>query len=152
VFIVSIFSLVGTVVDQVFRFDFSKYSPSPAPSPPPTPSILTGFPLLAPIGLALLLGGIALLLSARRSKDTILRHHLRWFGIFVIFLYFTNEAENEALSHAFLLSNPLLLQIVTFALFIISAYLLYRSARSLTPVNPYPVATTVEEEQGVEKG
>jgi hypothetical protein len=143
VFIVSFFSLVGSIFSLVYNVGFPHGPPQSG-----SPSILTGFPLLAPIGFALLLGGIALLLSARRSKDAILQRHLKWFGIFIIFLFVTNEAENEILAHELLVSNSSLLQIVTFGLFIVAAYFLYRCARSLTPVNPYPLEVKVEEEGG----
>lgn len=100
--------------------------------------VVGGFFLLAPVGFALFLGGIALLVSSRRSKDAILTRHLKWLGAFIFFLFVTNEVEREIISRPGLLGNTALLGIITYALFAIGAYLLYRSARSLTPLSPYP--------------
>jgi hypothetical protein len=85
----------------------------------------------------LFFGGLALILSVRRSKDAILRRHLKWFAIFIVFLYITNKAEDEVFAHPSLLRDTLLLSIITYSLYVVSAYFLYKSARSLAPINRY---------------
>ena len=116
----------------------------PAPFEPSSSSILEGSTLLAPLAGALLFGGLTLLVSARRARDAILRRHLKWFGIYIVFLFVTNRAEGEVLSRPFLLSNSILLEIITYALFIVSAYFLFKCARSLTSFSPYPVEEAVQ--------
>jgi hypothetical protein len=104
-------------------------------------STVQGFAVFGPIGTALLLGGIALFLSARRSRDPILQRHLKWFGAFIIFLFVTNRVEQEVFPH-FLSSSPspalFVFELITYTLFLVSSFLLYESARCLTRVNPYP--------------
>jgi hypothetical protein len=96
-----------------------------------TSSVVQGSALLGPLGTALFLGGIALFLSAKRSRDSILQRHLKWFAAFVIFLWATSQ-----LPH--FLSQSIYFELVNYALFLISSFFLYQSAKSLTQVNPYP--------------
>ncbi len=66
--------------------------------------------------------------AARRTRDTTLRSHLKWFGLaaFIIFFFFYN-------------SPPL----VSIPLDVVGGYLLYRSARSLAPLNRISMEETM---------
>jgi hypothetical protein len=111
-----------------------------------------GFVLLGPIGTSLLFGGIALILSARRSKDPILQKHLAWFGAFIIFLFLTNRVEQEVFGHFISPSSTsglFIAELITYALFLVSSYFLYESARSLTRVNRYPSSNLIPDSQQV---
>jgi hypothetical protein len=96
-------------------------------------------PFYGPVGLVILLGGIALLRSASRSGDLSLRRHLKWFGLFAVLAWATTIAESEAFAN-FLLPDQGVLQAVTYSLFLVSSYSLYKSARSLVPLAPMPAA------------
>ena len=94
-------------------------------------------PLYGPIGGVLFFGAIALLLSGRRSGDSVLKRHLKWFGLFAVSLWATSGAEGTTIwQKAF--SDPLV-QVVSYLLFAVSAYFLYKSARSLAPVTQLPL-------------
>ncbi len=93
---------------------------------------LLGYPsLLGYIGTILLLGAIALLVSARRSGDLTLRGHLKWFGLGAALLWITGQAGSPWAKAG---GDSILLPIVTYSLFAIAAYCLYRSAKSLVPL------------------
>ncbi len=111
------------------------------------PSILTssfsGFyqndPSAQSSGLSVLLGIVsilfplavgtpALLIGARRSRDPVLRGSLKWIGIVLLLLL------AEALV-GFLTSNSTL---TSTAFVILISYALYKSARSLAPINRLP--------------
>lgn len=74
-------------------------------------------------------GAIYLPISAIRSRDTTFRRHLRWFGFFAIFL--VGAAVFGALS--FLIGPVAFLP--ASVLFVLGGYCLYRSAKSLVPLN-----------------
>ncbi|MDA4118051.1 MAG: hypothetical protein OK455_06880 [Thaumarchaeota archaeon] len=94
-------------------------------------------PLYGPVGAVLLLGAIALIRSASRSADAVLRRHLKWFGMFSIFLWATSTTVSELASHD-LVGDPELLQVFSLIVFALSAYFLYRSAKSLAPMAHLP--------------
>jgi hypothetical protein len=99
-------------------------------------------PLYGPIGGILLFGAIALLLSGKRSGDLVLRKHLKWFGLFTGILWITSAAEGtHPLQQAF--TNPIV-QAVSYSLFAVSAYFLYRSAKSLVPIGRLPLPDLAE--------
>ena len=75
-----------------------------------------------PIFVPLAGGTIYLPLSVKRSKDATLRRHLRWFGFFAAAIFVAG------LFFAFFPQ-------ITLVLFIVGAYCLYRSAKSLVPLN-----------------
>jgi len=87
----------------------------------------------------LVTGAPALLLSANRSKDPYFRGTLMWFGLFFLgflaigigYLYSTVAFGQEVIS------GDVLSGIGTFV-FAFMAYCLYRSARSLVPLNRIP--------------
>ena len=89
-------------------------------------SIIVYTPLLA----TSISGAIFLPISAHRSKNMSLSKHLKWFGIFMVVLAlgFTIVAP--------LIANDPLLSTVGFSVAVfIGGYCLYRSARSLAPLN-----------------
>ena len=99
---------------------------------------LIGYPpLLGFIGTILLLGAIALLLSARRSGDMTLRRHLKWFGLGAGLLWVTGQVGSP---WAKVGGDSILLPIITYSLFAIAAYCFYRSAKSLVPLGRLSVA------------
>ncbi len=100
--------------------------------------ILLGYPpLLGYIGTILFLGAIALLLSAKRSGDMTLRRHLKWFGSSAALLWVTGQAGSP---WARATGGSILVPIVTYSLFAIAAYCLYRSAKSLVPLGRLSLA------------
>ncbi len=82
----------------------------------PTPSVL----LLGPVILVPLSGALSLSVVSRRSKDIAFRRHLKWFAVFTVLLFFI---------------IPLGANIASYALIFPAGYSLYRSARSLAPLN-----------------
>ena len=83
--------------------------------------------------------GFAIFMAARRSRDMVLRSSLRWLGvmfIFVIFLFAAYSLEDFLLPNMtqfdFFYSYPALPGGI---IYILVAYALYRSTRSLAPVN-----------------
>jgi hypothetical protein len=95
-------------------------------------------PLYGPTGGIILIGGIALLRSASRSADLSLRKHLKWFGIFALLTWATTVVEGEIFANH-LVPDQAILQTVSYSLFLVSAYSLYRCARSLAPLAPMPL-------------
>jgi MFS family permease len=88
-------------------------------------------PLVGFIGTLLLLGGIALLLSAKRSGDLTLKRHLKWFGLGAALLFLSGQIGSP---WAEISPNSVWIPIVTYSLFAIAAYCFYRSAKSLAPL------------------
>jgi hypothetical protein len=94
-----------------------------------------GFPLFS---IPLLVGAAALLIGARRSKDPVFRGSLKWFGVFLLLflvntvlsiiesVVFNISSYNESYSYPALVFAPV---------FVLAAYALYRSARSLAPMS-----------------
>jgi hypothetical protein len=94
-----------------------------------------GFPLFL---LPFIVGAPVLLIGARRSKDRVLRGSLKWFGVLLLsFLFnallsfiemfiFNVSQYNSTFSYPALVFAPAA---------ILGAYALYRSARSLAPMN-----------------
>ena len=100
-------------------------------------------PLYGPVGLTLLLGGIALLRSATRSNDITLRQHLKWFGVFAILAWATTIVESDVFVKG-LGADQGVLQAISYAVFVFSAYSLNRSARSLVPLSSMPASGPAE--------
>ena len=104
-----------------------------------SPSGLVLLPSLLAIIAVAVTTGPALLLSGSRSKDKTLRTHLKWFGLFVVSLFSTVIA-----GFSFYLTQveipPALGFVVGFTPFVLAAYCLYRSARSLVPIGHLPLA------------
>lgn len=74
----------------------------------------------------------ALLVTALRSKDPLLRRQLVWFGLFLLMLAFVDFSR----------VTNLLNGIGIFVGLIVGGYCLYRSARSLAPLNRIPLEKT----------
>lgn len=88
--------------------------------------------------------GLAMLIAVRRSGDSVLRSSLKWLGalfIFVILQFVVDTLEYSLIPNLsqfdYFYSYPALPWGI---LFIATAYALYRSARSLAPMNRIAVA------------
>lgn len=84
---------------------------------------------LAPSLIVIISGLLYLPAAARRSKDPVLRRHFTWFGLF--FIGFFLASFGELGNFPFDVGGDLL----TISGLLISSYFLYRSARSLVPLN-----------------
>jgi hypothetical protein len=110
------------------------------------PAVLLTLFIVGPYLPALVAGTPALLISARRSKNSIRRENLRWFGLFALFVLLSILCTSIASTSVpaippgffyFLAFKGIyIVAYIAFELFVIvSAYCLYRCARSLAPVN-----------------
>jgi hypothetical protein len=107
-------------------------------------SIVTGLPPPAYLGplpganfLVILASGVAVLpISAGRSRDLAFRRHLEWFGVFaaLLFAFIVESAVTNLPAIADLTVFTTLEVAVPFTA---GAYCLYRSARSLVPLNRF---------------
>lgn len=104
-----------------------------------SPSGILLLPALVTIVAIMLTTGPALLLSGSRSKDSTLRRHLKWFGLFVLSL-FTAVVGGFSLYLIHAQVIPIVGFIVGYTPFILAAYCLYRGARSLIPIGHLPLA------------
>jgi len=77
-----------------------------------------------------ILGAILLTIAARRSGDMALRANLRWFGLFGLFAFVATIA--SIFSYPEHHSG---IGLLTYAGLLVGGYFLYRSARSLAPLN-----------------
>ena len=84
---------------------------------------------IAPYFVTTLAGALLLPIIVRRSGDMTLRTHLWWFELFAIFVLVFY------LLIPVLLGDPLQILSVQFAGLLAGAYFLYRSAKSLVPLN-----------------
>jgi len=81
------------------------------------------------------LGFLALYLSFRRSKDPILREHLKWLGLFLFLLLIIDTV----------LSRDLVpFRIADLILLAVDAYFLYCAVKSLAPLSRTPLVHSVE--------
>jgi hypothetical protein len=115
---------VGLFFNIVFNVVFTSSFYSNPGSPP-----VVGY-----IGIVLFLGSIGLLLSGRRSGDMTLRRHLRWFGAGAILLWFSGQV---GAPWAGVTNLPIVVPAVTYSLFGVAAYSLYKSAKSLVPLGHF---------------
>ncbi|HZW57634.1 MAG TPA: hypothetical protein VFF30_15200 [Nitrososphaerales archaeon] len=82
-----------------------------------------------------LLGFFALVLSYRRSRDPILKEHLKWFGLFLFVLFIVDTVLSREID-AFRIAGEVLLAV--------DAYFLYRGVKSLAPLSRVPLERSVE--------
>ncbi len=107
----------------------SALSPFILPVNSPQGIVASGAPYLVGLGL-----GIAVLpLSGRRSGDRNLRSHMKWFGLFAGFILIHRVLEFTSGEG----SNPFVIGLhqVAFVAFLTAGFCLYRSAKSLAPLN-----------------
>jgi hypothetical protein len=81
-----------------------------------------------------LFGFIALVLSYRRSRDPILKEHLKWFGLFLFVLFIVNTVLSHNI-YGFIIADE--------ALLALDAYFLYRGVKSLAPLSKVPLERAV---------
>ena len=79
----------------------------------------------------LFFGAIALFLSARRSGDSILRRHLVWAALAILFIWIVSQATSPLFRFV---SDPYIVQSVLYPIVAAAAFFLYRSAKSLIPL------------------
>ena len=133
-YFIGITSTIGLFFNVVFNVIFTNSS-----------FILLGTPaLLGYVGTVLFLGALALLLSARRSGDLTLRRHLKWFGLGAALLWLSGQISSP---WARITGDSFLTPIVTYSLFAIAAYCLYRSAKSLVPLGRITIPELVPSTQ-----
>jgi hypothetical protein len=77
-----------------------------------------------------LFGFIALVLSYRRSRDPILKEHLKWFGLFLFVLFVVDTVLSKDIL-GFIIADE--------ALLALDAYFLYRGVKSLAPFSKAPL-------------
>ena len=133
-YFIGITSTIGLFFNLIFNLIFTNSSGS-------SYILLGSPPLLGFIGTILLLGAIALLLSARRSGDMTLRRHLKWFGLGAGLLWITGQV---GAPWARASGDSILVPIITYSLFAVAAYCFYRSAKSLVPLGRLAVADFAE--------
>ena len=80
---------------------------------------------------ALFFGAIALFLSAKRSGDAVLRHHLTWAAFAILFIWIVSQAVDPLFRYV---SDPFLVQSIIYPIVVAASYFLYRSAKSLIPL------------------
>lgn len=93
-------------------------------------AILASFPFIA--------GSPALLIGARRSRDLVLRGSLKWLGLALLLLIAVLVEDSIVLSIpgiSVFESNYSYPALPGAAMLILISYALYRSARSLAPIN-----------------
>ncbi len=116
-FLTTIGSLVAVAIEKINFFSSSTYGGAGG-------AFVTGA-----FGWVLF-GFIALVLSYRRSRDPILREHLKWFGLFLFLLFIVDSVLSKEFD-AFRIAGEVLLAL--------DAYFLYRGVKSLAPFSRVPL-------------
>jgi hypothetical protein len=114
-------------------------------------SSVAGYPgyggiFIIPFVLVGISGGLVLPIAARRSKDMVFNKHLRWFGVFSVlavgwFFLSIAATAGTAMNPTTLLNSPLsvanyyAIDLVNIIGLTGAGYCLYKSARSLAPLN-----------------
>jgi hypothetical protein len=129
--------LLGPVL---VSFSVLVYPPASYPSGPPISNpivavgtILTFFSIIGPF----VIGAILLPIVGRRSRDSSLRRHLVWFGLFAAtftFVFIRDLVPS--------LVNDLDLTLTGTVILAVATYCLYRSARALVPLNKLPLSAS----------
>ena len=105
-----------------------------------SPTSGQGVLLTGPFGFSWI-GLIAIVRSWRRSKQMILRGHLKWFMLYLLAIWIASAATGGT----YLASIPIL-GVVSALSLATGAFFLYRSAKSLAPVNRLEPANLVKVE------
>jgi hypothetical protein len=101
---------------------------------PATPPLFLLIIFLTPAYLSVGSGAIVLLMEVRRIADGTLRQHLKWFGVFLVFIFLLGGLIGNGLgTYSIQLGN-----IVGGASNAVASVFLYRSARSLIPIYSMP--------------
>jgi hypothetical protein len=95
----------------------------------PTATGFLAITFAIPVVVPVVAAAVLLPVVGFRSRDPVLRRHLVWFGLFAVFLL----AFIEVLSSAF--TDPLQALLVQDVGLLLGGYCLYRSVRSLVPIN-----------------
>ncbi len=124
---VLLISLIGLTID-----DIVSYRLAPSQSEIMGPMLLVVLATLAIWGIPLASAAILLPFAWKRSSDVTFRSHLKWFalaaimlGLGMVSLFWVGDALDD---NAFIPSG------IQFALLLLSAYFLYRSARAVVPL------------------
>jgi hypothetical protein len=83
-------------------------------------------------------GAVILPVAAKRSKDTTLHKHLRWFFVFAIFTVGLVIVARDFGPSPGIAGTTYAQQLVTLIAILVGGYALYRSAKSLVPLNKLP--------------
>ncbi len=103
---------------------------------PPDPGILGEIGFSAPFFVTTISGAAFVPIIAQRSKNITLRKHFRWFGLFVAFVFLLDPLGSLTTN------DPFLMTLSFFVALLGGGYCLYRSARSLVPLNRLSVPAT----------
>jgi hypothetical protein len=128
------FIAITTTIGLFFNLVFNVIYASPSS---PSFDLLGSPPLVGFIGTLLLLGAVALLLSAKRSGDLTLRRHLKWFGLGAALLFLSGQVGSP---WAKISPGSIFIPMVTYSIFAVAAYCFYRSSKSLAPLGRLTLA------------
>lgn len=134
-YFIGITTTIGLFFNLLFNVIFANQSGPPF-------DLLGNPPLVGFIGTLLLLGAIALLLSAERSGDLTLRRHLKWFGMGAASLFVSGQIGSP---WAKIAPDSIFVPIVTYAIFAIAAYCFYRSSKSLAPLGRLSITASTNQ-------
>ena len=103
---------------------------NPKTAPPVLVLIVYTLAIIVTVFVPLISGALLLAIGALRSGDTALRGHLQWFGVFALFMLIATLASTESYPE-----HHSGIGLLTYAGLFVGGYFLYRSARSLVPLN-----------------
>ncbi len=101
----------------------------------PSLALIGGILVYTPVLATSISGAIFLPISARKSKNMSLSKHLKWFGLFLLVFAF-----GFTVVAPFASNDPVLGPVGFGVALLVGGYCLYRSARSLAPLNRLPLA------------
>lgn len=117
-------------------YQISGFNPSILSSPPLSSllGVVTAIVITVEAFVPPILGALLLPVAASRSGDRALRGHLRWFGLFGLFAFMATYI--SAMSYPEHHSG---IGLLTYLGLLVGGSFLYRSARSLAPLNRFPL-------------
>lgn len=130
VLIATVGGLVSALLGNLFASQAGTVSPTSG----------QGVLLTGPFGFSWI-GLVAIVRSWRRSKQMILRGHLKWFILYLLAIWIASAATGGT----YLASIPIL-GVVSALSLAVGAFFLYRSAKSLAPVNRLEPAAVAQAE------